>query len=351
MTDHPTAPQRNDSDTLQIERYPVEQRAALAVFVSAFPEGNDLLYSNPPLSVAMANARVWDTFGLATVDHPFISVLLRQRRRKICAALGFPSCERVVRILSKVQPQACYVDLLARVRGAFRNPSLLSILSHLTVIGAVELTVAADLGDCPNVSFTLFEDLVMHFTRETNEEWRSILRQTSNLLQPRPDENRLFEWADPSRDEMLTRIAHGDVRKLRSVMHVRRSYYRFWNRLVDLTTFDPSNDYADLAEMQFPAAPLPGIDIIQPIHSGAVLVDEARSMGHCVLDYAEHVAVGCGYLYRVLNPERATLWIARRNSVWGIEQLAGVRNQAVSLATKYTVESWLRQTQALIQNV
>lgn len=351
MTDNPAALVLNDSDTHKIERYPVEQRAALAVFAGAFPEGSDLLYSNPPLAVALSNARVWDTFGLTTVDHPFISALLRQRRRKICAALGFPSCERVVRILSKVQPQACYMDLLARVRGALRNPSLLSILSHLTVIGAVELTVAADLGDCPNVSFTLFADLVMHFTRETNEEWRSILSQTSNLLQTRRNETRLFEWAAPSREEMLARIAHGDGRKLRSVMHVRRSYYRFWNRLVDLTTFDPSNDYADLADIQFPAAPLPGIDIIQPIHSGAVLVDEARSMGHCVLDFAEHVAVGCGYLYRVLNPERATLWIARRNSVWGIEQLAGVQNQAVSLATKYTVESWLRQTQALIHNV
>ena len=351
MTDHHAALVLNDADTLQIERYPIEQRAALIAFASAFPEGNDLIYTNPPLAVALVNARAWDTFGLTTVDHRFISTLLRQRRRKICAAFGFPSCERVVRILSKVQPQACYVDLLARVRGALRNLSLLSILSHLTIIGAVELTVAADLVDCPNVSFTLYADLVMHFTRESNEEWRSILRQTSNLLQPRRDENRLFEWAGPSRDEMLARIAHGDGRKLRSVMHVRRSYYRFWNRLVDLTTFDPSNDYTDLADIQFPAAPLPGIDIIQPIHSGAVLVDEARAMGHCVLDYAEHIAVGCGYLYRVLNPERATLWIARRNSVWGIEQLAGVRNQAVSLATKYTVESWLRQTQSLIHNV
>ena len=350
MTDHPADPLHNDSDTLQIERYPVEQRAALAVFVNSFPEASDLLYSNPPLAVAMANARAWDTFGLTTVDHPFICSLLRQRRRKICAALGFPSCERVVRILNKVQPQACSVHLLDRIRGALRNPALLAILSHLPFIGAPELNVAADLGDCPNISVGLFTDLVMHFTRESAGEWRKLLKQTANLLQPPRDECRMFGWAIPSRFEAFLHRRHPHGHRLRSVQQVRRSHYRLWCDLVDLESFDPAHDYADFDDILFPSTPLPGIDAIRPINTGGALVEEARSMGHCVLRYAERVAEGKSYLYRVLNPERATLLIAYRITDWCIEELAGVRNQAVSPATKEVVESWLRTTQILIRH-
>ncbi len=342
--------QNYDSTIQQISLFPPDERVALGTFIGCFPEAFDLVFTNPPLAVALANAHGWDTFGLVTVDSKFIGELLRQRRRKICGTLGFPSSERVVRILRKVQPQACYVDLLARVRAALPNHSLLAILSHLPTIGAAELSVAADLSDCPNISVGLFTDLVMHFTQESAGEWRKLLRQTANLLQPPRNECRLFNWATPSRHEAFSHRRHTDGHRLRSVQQVRRSHYRLWCDLVDLESFDPANDYADFDDILFPSAPLPGIDAIRPINSGSTLVEEARSMGHCVLSYAKRVAEGKCYLYRVLNPDRATLLIAYHITNWRIEELAGVRNQSVSPATKEVVESWLRTTQALIRH-
>lgn len=320
--------QHNDPHLQQVSLFPVDERDALRAFIEGFPEALDLAFTNPALAVALANAPSWDTFGLVKVDRTFIGGLLRRRRRKICGALGYPSSGRVVRILGKVQPQACRMNLLARVRCSLRNPALLSILSHLPTIGAAELRLAADLGDAPRVSAALFVDLAAQFTRETDEGWGRLLRQIETLIRLRPPHWRPFH----------------------SVQKMRRCYDRLWRDLAGLQNFDPLHADTALSDIPFPPIPLPGLDEIQPIDCVAALVEEARAMDHCVLSYAWRVAEGDTYLYRVMNPERATLLIGYRGTAWHMEELAGVRNQPVSSATEDLVESWLRRSQVPIPN-
>ena len=126
--------QQNPPHREQVNLFPAEEQDALAALLDGFPEAVDLAQTHPALAVA--HARGWDTFGLVTPDRAFVGDMLGQRRRRIGGALGFPANERVVRILGKVQPQACAVTPLARSRGALRNPAILSILSHLPTIGA-----------------------------------------------------------------------------------------------------------------------------------------------------------------------------------------------------------------------
>lgn len=320
--------QHNNPHLQQVSLFPVEEREALTAFIEGFPEAVDLAFTNPPLAVALANAQVWDTLGLVRVDRAFISGLLRQRRRRICGALGYPASERVVRILGKVQPEACRVNLLARVRCSLRNPALVSILSHLPTIGAAELRIAADLSNAPRVSAAFFADLAAQFTRETDDGWERLLRQIETLLRLRPPHCRPFH----------------------SVKKARRSYYRLWRDLAGLGNFDPTHEDTAIPDPQFPAVPLPGIDEIQPIDSAPALVEEARVMGHCVLSYAGRVAEGDTYLYRVMNPERATVLIGYSSTAWHLQELAGVHNQPVSSATEELVESWLRRAQSPIRN-
>lgn len=320
--------QHNNPHLQQVSLFPVEEREALAAFIDGFPEALDLAFTNPPLAVALANAQGWDTFGLVRVDRAFISGLLRQRRRRICGALGYPSSERVVRILAKVQTQACRVNLLVRVRSSLRKPEILSIFSHLPTVSAAQLRVAADLGNVRRVSPALFENLATQFTRESEDGWGRLLRQIETVLYLRPS-----QW-----------------RPFRSVQKLRRSYDREWRKLAGLQNFDPFHGNAALHGIPFPPAPLPGIDDIQPIDSAAAFVEEARTMSHCVLSYAWRVAEGDTYLYRVMIPERATLLIGYCGTSWRMEELAGVRNQPVSSATEALVESWLRRTQAPSRN-
>lgn len=308
----------------QVSLFPAEEQSAMAAFLESFPDADDLARTNPPLAVALAKARGWDTFGLVTPNRTFISDMLRQRRRRICGALGFPASERVVRILGKVQPQACAVTPLARVRCSLRNPAILSILSHLPTIGPTELRVAAELADCWQMNLSLFTDLAKRFTIETETTWTPLVRQI----------------------ESLSQLLERDCRMVRSVEQVRRFYFSLWRELLALEDADPELMEIVGADIPFPPVPLPGIDDIEPIDSAAALVEEARSMKHCVLSYAERVAAGDRYLYRVMHPERATVLIGYRGTTWHLDEVAGFDNQPVSSATEEQVDSWLRHAQA-----
>ncbi len=306
-----------------LSQFPLEDVGGLAALIDLYPEIRDLASTNPPLAVALANAKSWDTFGLVRGDRQFLGRLLRQRRRRICGALGYPASERVVRILAKVAPEACRVKWLAAIRSALRNPSILSILSHLPTIGAAELHLAAILGDAPPVSLALFVDLAWHHTRADEVKWGRLLRQTAIVLG----------------------MHQGESERFRSVQHVVRCYYRQWGKLAKVEGFNPMNSNSTIPEFSFPPAPFPGRDEIQPIDSTSMLVEEARTMNHCVFSYLERVGEGDSYLYRVMNPERATLLIVCRGTRWHLEELAGIANRKVSDETATLVETWLETCQ------
>lgn len=93
-----------------------------------------------------------------------------------------------------------------------------------------------------------------------------------------------------------------------------------------------------------PPPPLPGNKNIVPVRSYAELLEEGHAMQHCAGSYAESVRNGHSYIYKVLNPERATLEIARAGaSGWAVAQIRGVANSRVTQETLRCVERWMRE--------
>ena len=313
-----------DSFLQQIINFPPEHHEQLAAFAEEYPEAWDLLFTNPPLAVALANGREWDTFGLVNVDRKFIARLLSKRRRRVCGALGFPSSERVVKILGKVEPQACCLYSIAGIRYSLRNPGILSNLSHLPTIGVKELRLVSALGDFPPISARLFADLAEHGMTANEQKWSSLLRQVEIVLLNEPNRSERFQ----------------------SVKQVRRCYYRMWRDLSEVQNFDPMNTSSTIPNFSFPPAPLPGIEDIQPISSTSALAEEAREMNHCAFGYLDRVAEGDVYLYRVMHPERATVLIGHKANNWHLEEISGISNRSISNETESMVESWLTSCQS-----
>ena len=74
------------------------------------------------------------------------------------------------------------------------------------------------------------------------------------------------------------------------------------------------------------------------------MIDEGREQEHCAMSYAKDIANGAVYLYRVLEPERATLAIVRDESgEWRLDQLLRARNEPVTEETNQGVVRWLSQ--------
>ena len=66
---------------------------------------------------------------------------------------------------------------------------------------------------------------------------------------------------------------------------------------------------------------------------------------NCVAGYAERVAGGDTYIYRVLAPQRATLSLVRwSGGGWPIGELLRAGNSPVSAATRRSVREWLENS-------
>ncbi|MBN1760377.1 MAG: PcfJ domain-containing protein [Chitinispirillaceae bacterium] len=91
--------------------------------------------------------------------------------------------------------------------------------------------------------------------------------------------------------------------------------------------------------------PFPGTETICPITCYRDLKEEGRTMHHCVGSYSGRVMSGSTYIYRVLEPERATLELCFNNSTgaWEIGQLHLVCNGTPLNVTRESVAKWLEK--------
>jgi hypothetical protein len=91
----------------------------------------------------------------------------------------------------------------------------------------------------------------------------------------------------------------------------------------------------------FPKPPLKGTDTIVPIETVQELFAEGRIMHNCVASYAHRVMDGECYIYRVLEPERATLEISDESGRFLPVQIKAVCNSEAGEKTKSAVLRWI----------
>ncbi|MDQ6955264.1 MAG: PcfJ domain-containing protein [Mariprofundaceae bacterium] len=88
----------------------------------------------------------------------------------------------------------------------------------------------------------------------------------------------------------------------------------------------------------FPKAPIPGTESIQPIQSYRQLVAEGRRQQHCVLSYHTRIMSGNYAVYRMLEPERATIG---SYGCYILDQVKLHRNRTPSAETRELIRQWL----------
>jgi len=98
--------------------------------------------------------------------------------------------------------------------------------------------------------------------------------------------------------------------------------------------------------IRFGRPPIPGTTQIVPLRTPADLEEEGREQGNCVGSYVQRVQEGRVYIYRVLEPERATLSLVCDGcGNWEIDQLLASHNRKVQSVTREAVSEWLGQFQ------
>lgn len=95
--------------------------------------------------------------------------------------------------------------------------------------------------------------------------------------------------------------------------------------------------------VEYSTPPWPGTPNIIPITNFNELALEGKTQHHCVVSYHRNICEGRYYVYRILQPERATLGLRIQGNVTlQIDQLKLSCNQPPSPETWRQVEDWLR---------
>ncbi|MCK5726853.1 MAG: PcfJ domain-containing protein [Thiotrichaceae bacterium] len=97
-------------------------------------------------------------------------------------------------------------------------------------------------------------------------------------------------------------------------------------------------------KVYFSQPPVKGNKYIIPITNSHDLMDEGIDQRHCVASYQDEIVNGKSYIYKVLEPERATLQILiLGNNKYRRAQLKLSCNQSPSKETVQMVEQWMKK--------
>jgi hypothetical protein len=293
----------------RVEPFRAEHLALLGL-LRVLGSGGDLLDVNPGLGFCLAVALA----GGNGPDERRARDLAGRRQPEMMAALGLPGSKRACRALSKVLAPSMSRELLARLPRLLADEPALKLLGHLPSLGIGVLSLTMDAELRALVTPALLDE-VQADPRETHFPF--VSRQLGDALQ----------MAEALGVDLTRRRFRSRAR----IREVHDDLARDYLRLHD----------ARLAAFRFPHPPIPGSGDIVPLRAPRALIEEGRQQNNCVATYAEGVAGGGIFVYRVLRPQRATLSLERVSGRWQVGELLRAHNQPASAATWRAVERWL----------
>lgn len=285
------------------------------------PGLTDLLDASPALAfglaVKAASDRANQPAGICELD---LLLLSRLKQAELAEMLRFPNSKSALKFLSRIDPRALQpsvIEQLAiRLEAAPELPRTLSHVTGMLHAGVVGLLLDAEILSRCQPSLL----------REVGGDRRQLYRaDTATLL-----EDILIM------EEVLGRREQASFR---SMARVRQAHDTLAMPYSQIQASYPGG------ELRFPRPPLPGIPrCIEPLCNPRDLQEEGAVQRHCVATYAQRVASGGWFIYRVLAPDRATLSICRgADGRWEIEQLNGKANAPVASRTHQIVRAWLER--------
>jgi hypothetical protein len=281
----------------------------------ALGERGDLFDTNPALGYCLALAFRRPLAAREQERDQRLDQLARRKQAQIMERLGLPASKRAVKAMAKIRPPSMSPELVGGLKRLLADDAALQVMGHLPALNLGVLTLLLDPQLSALATPVLFE---------------AVLAEPQEAYFP------------------FTARRLADILQMADALGVDISRRRFREReRLDALFQDLARDYTRLEDgrlqsCRFPPPPVPGTAHIVPLRAPQALVEEGRKQHNCVAGYAERVAGGDTYIYRVLAPQRATLSLVRwPGGGWQIGELLQVGNQPVSAATRRLVQGWL----------
>lgn len=310
-----------------IRRYPTGQQALLQL-CSASERAIQLLHSIPNFLWFIGPSLIQATAG----DQGQIHALLGKSRKALLEEFYDHVSGTMLKLLQKLPvPGLSSLDQRALLLSALADEYCLSVLRHKRKCDWEAVLLLVQHSDILHYSFVrrLFLDAhahteVLHILPEVVSMYKDTVRLGRGLG---------FEDAQ---EIVLSCSTWHSLRTLHDRWTMRLNFSR--QRLAQEQLDEPLS-----------SPPIPGTSTIQPLNTERELLEEGAIMKHCVGAYADAVRFGGVFIYRVLEPERATLEIRLGGSgAWNLAQVRSYCNKAVGGETIMAIQHWLLEMQKSI---
>ncbi|MEQ1557854.1 MAG: PcfJ domain-containing protein [Methyloglobulus sp.] len=252
----------------------------------------------------------------------------KSKRSEILKVCGLPNTPSAVKLLQKIEANYFNRYTYDQIRELFGVEDY-AVLNHR---GSVPIRWVAVLKRFPAL---LYSPFVHNWQGDWTSEEYELLRDIARMVATHDDEDYL-RWLNGCRDLETLKVQHDNL----------------VNRMVEQNR--KHSGYEILGNKTYPTPPLSGIEQIEPILNSHGLRDESEQQRHCVAAYHSEIVQGRYYVYRILEPERATLGVSVFKKKNGenslrIDQLRGYKNQKVNEDTEKFVFGWFYNSEECSQ--
>lgn len=323
---------------------------ALMTFMHEDEWAMDLARGNPVLAYALANN---SQFRGTSPDIAAVQARwhCHRKQRALLEWLGFPGTDKVAKLLRKIPPEAVTPVTLHRLTHALKSDErVLGLLSHVPRITSTVLDLATTLKYLDLITPKLLMEIAEKPEVEGETAVSDMILEGLLVMEKIKPKATLLPFTGMAqvvrfREEAEVEVAAYRQRQAAARQQARRAAAaeRARRRRQEAMEYEQACQRADLLSARFPKPPLPGTQDIVPLTSAKQLREESDEQHHCVWMYADQVRKGGYFVYRILEPERATLSIYRGPNGWQKGELKAAHNRRVSSITVRVIDQWLAQ--------
>ncbi len=300
----------------------------------------ELCYSNLGLALALAVLHPWASDDVAC-SQDNLATAARLRRLEICRILGFPPTSPVLRLLSRLH--ASWGQALESVWLEGLLTALRQLLNYEPQTADLLLRhEAISRSQVRRLAFGPSEfspsEIFLNKPELQRGAWffrLPMARRHWLTAEVLAIQNR--EASAPGLALLPRRRRIGGFQREKDAV----AYLLRRQRLLDHLGSTVRDVLGRNGSLPWPEPPLPGSDLIQPITSNTELVEEGKQLRHCIADYADHIAVGVYYAYRMTGPTRSTIGLKWNGHQWALDQLRGGANSSIEEEQAKKVHAWI----------
>ena len=316
---------------------------SMIVYLWKYRRFYELLKGNPVMAFALANYREvnWAIY----MKNLSLEKMTGMKQTRLLELLDLPGSKNIVQLFRKIHPSSAQLNLLDQIRCCLQEEGTIKQLSHLRKINAGVLhLLTSEEAVRSKVTPQLLDEIsrnrqnnhypiAAHAMREC-VQWHGQIRGTRRF-----PNIRTMDALTAYHEELAAEVEY--ILEAQRRQQAAEERERVTERARQEAA-ERSLSLEEAMKKQFPKPPIKGTSSIIPLRTWGDLIEEGQWQHNCVSQYSERVHKGGCYIYRVMEPERATLSIVKSSgSQWIVSELKAKFNAAVGTATRQAVERWL----------